>query len=439
MYSNKLSLLFLSLLLLAACSQEKQTLPPSETVNFSENDGGLTLPDGFRASVVADSIGYARHITVDDDGDIYVVLREPQNGKGIAALRDQDNDGIAEQIEYFSDFTDTGIQLYNGYLYVSTPTSVHRYKMNQNELIPSSEPETVISGFPEQNSHAAKSFTFDESGNIYVNVGAPSNACQQQSRTKGSPGMEPCPHLERQAGIWKFNADSLNQTQMEDGEKYATGIRNAVALDWNSVTDNLYVVQHGRDQLNTLWPEHFTAEENAALPAEEFFLVNEGDNFGWPYAYYDWMKDQKMVMPEYGGDGETPVEEGKYEDPIMAFPGHWAPNDLIFYTSDHFPKRYKNGAFIAFHGSWNRTPKPQEGYKVVFVPFEGKTPSGDFENFATGFPGSENPQPGSADHRPTGLAQGPDGTLYITDSQKGKIWRIVYTGSEIKTESGSDQ
>lgn len=424
MYFKKIGYLLLPLLLLVACTQNSTT----DSINFSENDGGLTLPDGFRASVVADSIGYARHITVDDDGDIYVVLREPQNGNGIAALRDQDNDGVAEQIEYFSDFTGTGIQLYDGYLYVSTTTSVHRYEMSGSELIPTSEPETVISGFPEQGSHAAKSFTFDESGNIYVNVGAPSNACQQEGRTKASPGMEPCPQLERQAGIWKFSATTLNQTQQEDGQRYATGIRNAVALDWNSTTDNLYVVQHGRDQLNTLWPDHFTAEENAEQPAEEFFLVNEGDNFGWPYAYYDWRKEQKMVMPEYGGDGETPAEEGQYENPIMAFPGHWAPNDLIFYNHEQFPERYVNGAFIAFHGSWNRAPEPQEGYKVVFVPFEGETPSGDYEEFATGFPGAENPQPGSADYRPTGLTLGPDGSLYITDSQKGKIWRVVYTG-----------
>lgn len=427
MYLKKLSLLLLPLLILASCTQQMSN--PAETVSFSENDGGITLPEGFKASVVADSIGYARHITVDDNGDIYVVLREPENGKGIAALRDQDNDGAAEQIEYFSEFTDTGIQLHNGYLYVSTDSSVHRYKMSGNELIPSSEPETVISGFPDQNAHPAKSFTFDKSGNIYVNVGAPSNACQQESRTKGSQGMEPCPHLERQAGIWKFSASTLNQTQTEDGQRYATGIRNAVALDWNETTDHLYAVQHGRDQLNTLWPEYYTAEDNAALPAEEFFLVNEGDNFGWPYAYYDWQKEQKMVMPEYGGDGETPVEEGEFEEPIMAFPGHWAPNDLLFYTHNQFPERYLNGAFIAFHGSWNRAPEPQQGYKVVFVPFGGDTPSGDYEEFAAGFPGSESPQPGSADYRPMGLAQGPDGTLYITDSQKGKIWRVVYTGT----------
>ena len=431
MYLKNFGLLLIAFLFAVSCTQ--QSPPPDDTVNFSENNGGLTLPDGFRASVVADSIGYARHVTVDEDGDIYVVLREPQNGNGIAALRDQDNDGVAEQIEYFSEFTDTGIQLYNDYLYVSTATSVHRYDMSGGELVPQSEPETVISGFPEQNSHEAKSFTFDESGNIYVNVGAPSNACQQESRSKGSPGMDPCPQLERQAGIWRFSADSLNQTQTDDGQRYATGIRNAVALDWNRTTDHLYVVQHGRDQLNTLWPEYYTAEDNAALPAEEFFLVEEGDNFGWPYAYYDWKKEQKMVMPEYGGDGETPVEEGKYEDPIMGFPGHWAPNDLLFYTHNHFPQRYMNGAFIAFHGSWNRAPEPQEGYKVVFVPFDGETPSGDFEEFATGFPGTDSPGPGTAEYRPMGLAQGPDGTLFITDSQKGKIWRIVYTGTEAET------
>lgn len=427
MHFKKIIFFLIISFIVVACSSETS---PTENINFAANNGGLTLPDGFRASVVADSTGYARHITVNDNGDIYVVLRRAQNENGIVALRDENNDGNADQTEYFSDITGTGIQLHNGYLYVSTDSSVHRYDLSGDELVPTSEPETVISGFPQQNSHAAKSFTFDNSGNIYVNVGAPSNACQEKARTKGSPGLDPCPQLERQGGVWKFSATETGQTQQEDGQRFATGIRNSVALDWNSATNNLYVVQHGRDQLNTLWPEYFTAEENAALPAEEFFLVNEGDNFGWPYAYYDWQKEQKMVMPEYGGDGETPAEEGKYEDPIMAFPGHWAPNDLLFYTGDHFPAKYKNGAFIAFHGSWNRAPEPQEGYNVVFVPFDGDNPSGDFEEFATGFPGSEDPQPGTAEHRPMGLAQGPDGSLYITDSAKGKIWRVMYTGEE---------
>jgi len=412
------------ILFTVGCSQSNSV----ENMEFSSDNGGLTLPSGFKAVVVADSLGPARHITVGENGDIYIIQRRAEENKGIIALRDTDNDGKANRIEYFGNVQGTGIQLHNGYLYASSNTEVIRYKMNNNELVPSSDPEVIISNFPEQRQHAAKSFTFDSMGNIFVNVGAPSNACQQEARTPGSPGMEPCPQLERQGGIWKFDANTPGQTQQNDGIRFATGIRNAVALDWNSTVNNLYVVQHGRDQLNTLWPDYFDEEDNAALPAEEFFLVNEGDDFGWPFAYYDWQKNQKMVMPEYGGDGETPVEEGKYEDPILAFPGHWAPNDLIFYTSEQFPSKYQNGAFIAFHGSWNRAPEPQEGYKIVFVPFDGDNPSADFEDFATGFPGSEDPQPRSAEHRPMGMAQGPDGSLYVTDSQRGKVWRIMHTG-----------
>ncbi len=426
MKSLKAALSALSIVLFVSCNSQPSN--PADYLTFPEDNGGITLPDGFKAVKVADSLGNARHITVADNGDIYVVLRRQKDGNGIVALRDGDNDGQAEQIEYFSNIAGTGIQLHQGYLYVSSDTSVHRYEMADGQLVPDSEPETIVSGFPNQNSHAAKSFTFDGAGNIYVNVGAPSNACQEEGRTPGSPGQDPCPQLEWQAGIWQFSATTTGQSQQEDGHRYATGIRNAVALDWNTTANGLYLVQHGRDQLNTLWPDHYTDEDNAALPAEEFFKVDDGDNFGWPYAYYDWQKEQKMVMPEYGGDGETAVEEGQYENPIMAFPGHWAPNDLLFYTGTQFPQNFQNGAFIAFHGSWNRAPEPQQGYKVVFVPFTGENPSGEYSDFATGFPGTQEPQPGTADHRPMGLAQGPQGSLYITDSVEGTIWRVVYTG-----------
>jgi len=112
----------------------------------------------------------------------------------------------------------------------------------------------------------------------------------------------------------------------------------------------------------------------------------------------------------------------------MAFPGHVAPNDLLFYTGDMFPERYKNGAFIAFHGSWNRAPEPQEGYYVVFVPFDGENPSGDWEVFADGFAGEEVIESTSdAEYRPCGLAQGPDGSLYVVDSNEGKVWRIIHS------------
>jgi glucose/arabinose dehydrogenase len=269
---------------------------------------------------------------------------------------------------------------------------------------------------------------FDGQGNMYVNVGAPSNACQQQDRTKGSPGMDPCPILEYAGGTWKFKDDVLNQEQLTDGVRYATGIRNGMANCWNTAVNELYIVQHGRDQLSQFYPEIYDDKENAELPAEEFFLVTEGSDFGWPYCFYDPFQQKKILAPEYGGDGEAVERCENKTDPIMAFPGHIAPNDLLFYTGNMFPEKYKNGAFIAFHGSWNRAPEPQLGYFVAFVPFDGTNPSGDWEVFAEGFAGlSPVTSTRDAQHRPCGLAQGPDGSLYVVDSIKGKIWRIFYS------------
>ena len=411
-------------LLFSACSQSSS----QETeLKFADNNGGITLPDGFRAVVVADSVGPARHITAAENGDLYIALSEKMDGHGIAAIRDNDGDGQADTVKYFGTMTGTGIQLHNNYLYFGSDTSIVRYRMKQSELIPEQQPETIVSGFPEQSQHAVKPFTFDQSGKIYVNVGAPSNACQKESRTPGSPGMEPCPLLKKHGGIWQFNADSTGQSFPDDGIRYATGIRNAVALDWDTNSDKLYVVQHGRDQLNSLWPDHYTAQDNAEQPAEEMFAVDKGDNFGWPYVYYNWKKDQKMVAPEYGGDGQKVSKKDKYEDPIIAFPGHWGPNDLLFYSDSTFSSKYQNGAFIAFHGSWNRAPKLQAGYKVAFVPFSNGKVSGDYEVFADGFAGTDSlKSAANARYRPMGLATGADGSLYITDSKQGKIWRIIH-------------
>ncbi|HKK10818.1 MAG TPA: hypothetical protein VJ939_08265, partial [Bacteroidales bacterium] len=167
---------------------------------------------------------------------------------------------------------------------------------------------------------------------------------------------------------------------------------------------------------------------NAMLPAEEFFLINEGDDFGWPYCYYNQMTNKKMLAPEYGGDREKTGRCADKKDPVMGFPGHYAPNDILFYEHKQFPEKYHNGAFIAFHGSWNRAPLEQEGFNVVFVPFEGKEPSGDWSVFADGFDGGGKiKSPADAVHRPTGIAEGPDGSMYVVDSRKGTIWKISYT------------
>ena len=136
-----------------------------------------------------------------------------------------------------------------------------------------------------------------------------------------------------------------------------------------------------------------------------------------------------MVAPEYGGDGQQEAEAGVYEQPIANFPAHWAPNDMMFYTGDALPARFRNGVFVVFHGSWNRAPLPQGGYNVVFVPFVDDMPGEDWEVFADGFEGHEVLEdPNDAVHRPTGIEQGPDGEIYVSSTVSGRIWRIEYLG-----------
>ena len=424
----------LLMLLFTACGGEASdsqdaAQAAADQVECDPDNGGLVLPDGFCGILVAEDVGPARHLAVRDNGDIFVKLRQPDEGGGLVALRDTTADGRADVVQRFGDFGGTGIGFHDGYLYASSDTAVYRYPLTSEALVPDAEPEVIVRGFPDQGTHAAKPFAIDGENNLYVNVGAPSNACQQQARAPGSPGMDPCPQLERHAGIWRFDADQPGQTQQGDGAHFATGTRHIVALAYDDATAQLYGVIHGRDQLDTLWPEHFSAEDNAELPAEEFVALNEGDDYGWPYCYYDGREDQRVLAPEYGGDGTEVGRCDQYPDPLVALPAHWAPNALTFYDANSFPQQYHGGAFIAFHGSWNRAPLPQGGYNVVFVPFEGGAPTGEWETFASGFADEQEfVNVSEAEHRPCGVAVGPDGSLYVSDSREGDIWRILYRG-----------
>lgn len=382
-----------------------------------------TFPEGFSASVFADGVGRARHIAVRDNGDLYVALR---GGGGLVALRDEDGDGRADVQERLAAKTDTGIAVRGTYLYFSSDAAVYRVPLAANELLPSGEIETIVEGFPRQRSHSSKAFAFDDAGGLYVNVGSPSNACQEEDRARASPGLSPCPQLESHAGIWRFEADRPGQSFAE-GQRFATGVRNTVAIGWDPASRGLYLVQHGRDQLHDNWPELYAPEDGATQPAEEFHRLVEGLNAGWPYTYWNRNRGERMVAPEYGGDGKTPAKEGEYARPLIGFPAHWAPNALVFYDGEAFPPQYRNGAFIAFHGSWNRTPLPQEGFNVVFLPFTDGEPAQNYQVFADGFAGPEAPASSrEAQYRPMGLAVGPDGALFISDSARGRIWRVTY-------------
>lgn len=383
------------------------------------DESGITVPAGFETNVIADNLGSTRHIVVTPQGDIYVKLARPVGGKGILYLHQNGNK--AEVASGFGNYGGTGITIKNGYLYATSNYDIYRYKLNdRDEVIDPNQPETVVSHLVNHRTHDSKSIVLDNDGNIYVNVGAYSNIC-----TEYDPQHKGCPILDSAGGIWKFRADKLNQRQ-GDGVEFASGLRNVVGLDWNQQDNQLFVMQHGRDALHDLYPNLYTVHQSALLPAECMYELKQGDNAGWPYLYYDWQTHKKMLGPEYGGDGKKEADS-KYLDPVAAYPGHYAPDGLLFYTGSQFPEKYKNGAFIAFHGSWNRAPEPQAGYCVVFQPFKDGKPYGAWEVFADGFSGSKDlKQPNDALHRPCGLAQGPDGSLYVTDDVKGRIYKISY-------------
>jgi len=400
------------------------------------DDGGITLPPGFRALVVADNLVANRKIgnnsealrgvAVAANGDIYV------KGKfgGIFALRDTNGDGRADDVKEFGPGDGgTHILFHDGWLYHSSRTAVYRYKYTAGELVPASQLQTVVSGLPAERDHDAKAFAFDEQGHMLVEIGSPYNVYSNPDRQLGAKGMDPTEFQKTYGGFWRFDANRLNQTQA-DGTRFSTGHRHAVALTWNPTSKAFFMVQMGRDNLNVVDPVHYDALDNAERVSEVMHVVREGANFGWPFSYWDPIKKAHMLAPEFGGDNFTRVDPDPYDKPVVAFPGHWAPLQIVMYAGAQFPEKYRNGAFVTFHGSWNRAPRPQGGYQVAFVPFDAQgMPSGMYETFADGFAGkAEFVNTRDARFRPAGIAVGPDGSLYVTDTEKGRVWRIIYTG-----------
>jgi len=382
---------------------------------------GLKLPPGFSATMVQEGLGAGRHLAVADSGDIYLAGRN-----GLVAMRDTNGDGKVDETKPFGDVQGTEVRIQGQWLYASDNVGVYRYALKKGELAPSGARETVVADFPLERQHADKTFALDPKGALYINVGAPSNSCQEQDRQPGSAGRNPCPILEKYGGVWVFDGNKLGQKATE-GRRFATGMRNAVALEWNTGQNALFAVIHGRDALDTLFPALYNSVDNATRTAEEFHRITDGGDYGWPYTFWDTKLNKRIVAPEYGGDAKKSPESGKYPDPLVGFPAHWAPNDLLFYSGKSFPAKYRDGAFIAFHGSWNRAPEPQAGYKVVFQPLKNGKPDGAYEVFADGFAGElKGNNPRNATYRPVGLAVGPDGSLYIADSQRGRVWRVSY-------------
>lgn len=419
--------------------------PASAGGDCPADNGGITLPRGFCATVFADNIGHARHLVVSSTGVVFVNTWSgryygydtPPVGGFLVALQDNDGDGRADVNIRFGDtyaqgsHGGTGIALYKGGLYAEVNDRIVRYGLPGESTMPAGPPQVIISELPLGGDHPMHPFVIDPKGNLYVDLGSATNSCQARNRVARSPGLSPCTELETRAGTWRYDANRSGQ-HFSSAERFASGIRNGEGFAFDQA-GRLYVMQHGRDQLAENWPNLYGPEQGANQPAEELLQLDEDADYGWPECYFDSDERKLVLAPEYGGDGGKAVGPCAHKrGPVAWFPAHWAPNDLIIYNGAQFPHAYQGGAFIAFHGSWNRAPFPQQGYNVVFQPLNDGKPSGPFVVFADGFAGAVK-EPGQAAHRPSGLAVGPDGALYISDDVRGRIWRVTFHGNTTTT------
>lgn len=406
-------------------------------LTLADEPTDLTLPQGFHATVVADSLGPVRHLAVRGNGDIYVSTLD----KGIFALH-LDANHKADQIEHFGAVEGgTGILFYQGDLYATTAPAVYRFTFsNSKELVPEKIPEIIVEGMAARDpgfNRENRPLAVDGKGDLFVGLGGSANLCVARNSLAAAPpgaapnipsapppvGLKPCPDLVARSGVWRFSADKLNQKFPTDGEQLATGIRDMDALAWSPMDGHLYGIMHGRDDSNKYWPNIVNAEDENNI-ADEMHRITKGTNFGWPFTYYDGVRKLRLVAPEYGGDGKTQASAGVYDSPVLTFQSRRpAPMDLVFYSGDKFPEQYRGGGFVVLHGTRN-----QNGYDVVFVPFNHNGVAGEPTIFADGFAGFDHSgtSKGRPKYRPSGAAVGPDGALYVVDSQVGRVWRIAY-------------
>ena len=393
---------------------------------FAAEPDGLVLPPGFHATLVGDLGNAVRHMAFRDAGTLYVSTDRPTRDApdaGIIAVRLGKDHKIEGEPQHFSSVDNgTSILFHDGALYAGSASAIYRFKFAGKELVPSAAPEVMVDNIPRRSAVA-----FDNKGMMYVAVGGSGNMCVDPNAPKGSipVGINPCPDMNTRSGIWRFDGAKPGQKFLE-GEHFASGIRDLNAMAWKPGV-GLYTVMYGRDATEKNWPDLVSAADGLNI-ADEMFLVGKDTNMGWPYTYWDGAKKVRLTAPEYGGDGKSVVSDLKYAVPVAAFTAHVAPQDLAFYTASQFPAPYRGGAFIAFHGAGgDDTAVGDVGYSVVFVPLNKSGKAGTPKVFADGFAGpKENRNGKKANFRPTGVTVGPDGALYIADSQKGRIWRIAY-------------
>lgn len=349
-----------------------------------------TAPEGFTVTRFADSLKHPRWTYIAPNNDIFVAEADTRNSADrITLLRDTNGDGeIDERYIFLEDLNQNfGMLVLDNYFYVANTDGLYRFPYTEGANKIDGEGEKIVelsaSGY---NNHWTRNIITNKTRDkIFITVGSSSNV--------GEHGIE---KEEGRALIFVINPDG------SDKQIYASGLRNPVGIDWNPVTGELWTAVNERDELgDNLVPDYATS-------------VKEGGWYGWPFSYYGAIPD-----PRWEDDPHQDMVD-KAIIPDVPLGSHTASLGLAFYTADAFPAKYKNGAFIGQHGSWNRAVF--SGYKVVFIPFENGKPQPP-EDFLTGFIANE--EAGEVYGRPVCVAVTPDGSLLVNDDDAGIIWKVT--------------
>jgi len=385
------------LLIAAICSVAAAQLPtlPQPFATPSANNSArvipkpdaaqLQVPAGFSVSIYADNLQAPRTMMYSPNGDLFVAQ---SRAGSVVIMRDTNNDGEPDaRYVYAQGLAGVfGMAFHDGYLYLGRTDSIVRYKYKDGDTQAQGMPEKLVD-LP-TGGHSTRNIVFSRDGRkMYVAVGSASNK---------NDGEEP-----RRAAINEYNPDGTGHRVL------ASGIRNPVGLTLQPGTDTIWVSVNERDTLgDDLVPDYITS-------------VKDGGFYGWPYSYIGSNYD-----PEHKGKRPDLVQRAIVPDVLL--PAHSAAVGITFYTGTQFPQRYRNGAFVGLHGSWNRSKLA--GYRVAFVPFQNGKPSGPVEDFLTGWI-IDGGTPGTTWGRPVSPFVARDGSLLVSDDAGNKIWRVRYTGS----------
>ncbi|PYE53855.1 PQQ-dependent sugar dehydrogenase [Deinococcus yavapaiensis] len=335
----------------------------------------LNVPSGFHVTEYASGFESPRLLAVAPNGDVFV----SDMGAGtVFVLPDRNRDGKPDGKSAFATGLRQphGLAFHNGYLYVANTDAVVRFAYKSGDTKASGAAQKLVD-LPSGSGHSTRTVTFGRDGRMYVSIGSSCNVCEESDP--------------RRAAVWAYDANGKN------GKAYATGLRNAVGLEWFGGT--LYATNNGRDMLGD------------DIPPESFYKLQAGGNYGWPYCYT--LSGKQVFDQQFGR--KTAAVCTNATPAFATVTAHSAPLGLAFYTGTKFPTAYRNQMFVALHGSWNRTERT--GYKVVMV----NPQTGEAQDFVTGFLDGQTVR-----GRPVDLAVLPDGAMLLTDDDNGVIYRITY-------------